>query len=216
MTTPPDQLPGDHPLPSQDFTNRPLPIYQVPVGTVMFRIHDCNFGAIYYNTNPEGRFNSPDSTYGVLYIGSSHGVVFREAITRDKYLIDFHPNNRHIIHSRCITELTLTKQLNLADLTGARMAHVRADNRLFTGAYSVSQSWSKAIYHHPYRVDGIRYHSRYDPEQFCYAFFSERTNNDCFTNNISIPITSLAYRSELAQIIATYRFDIRNLSYLPT
>ncbi|WP_342731261.1 hypothetical protein [Bradyrhizobium sp. B117] len=38
-------------------------------------------------------------------------------------------------------------------------------------AYDASQTWSKAVFDHPLRPDGIAYYARHDDEGLCYGSF---------------------------------------------
>ncbi len=51
------------------------------------------------------------------------------------------------------------------------LTRLPADGRLFSGAYTVSEAWSRAIYNHPSRPDGIVFRSRFDPAGKLAAIF---------------------------------------------
>lgn len=42
--------------------------------------------------------------------------------------------------------------------------------------YDVPQAWSKALFDHPLRPDGISYYSRHDDKGLCYAIFDRARN----------------------------------------
>jgi hypothetical protein len=42
--------------------------------------------------------------------------------------------------------------------------------------YDAPQVWSKALFEHPLRPDGIAYYARHDDEALCYAIFDRARN----------------------------------------
>jgi hypothetical protein len=63
--------------------------------------------------------------------------------------------------------------VNLVKLAGPGLARIGATAEVVHGGlpYDVPQAWSKAIYKHPTKLDGIAYRARHDDDALCYAFF---------------------------------------------
>ncbi|HEY5912568.1 MAG TPA: RES family NAD+ phosphorylase [Verrucomicrobiae bacterium] len=63
-------------------------------------------------------------------------------------------------------------RLRCADLTGAGLRRISCDNRIAaeTPYHTVGQ-WSRALFTHPQRPDGIIYRSRHNPQLKCLALF---------------------------------------------
>jgi hypothetical protein len=204
--------PGNHPLPPQNFSEIHLPTKNIPPRTSLYRIHPCRRDPIYYNSTKDYRFNSPDGSYGVLYVGEDRLVAFRETIVRDYPFIDCEPSAK--LAQSCISELETIGQLTLANLTGQYLSHIRADARLLTCDYEVSQKWSQAIQQHHQKVDGLYYHSRFDPSRFCIAIF-ENKPAIAWTKSVPLSLVSPEYRSCLWEAIDTYRCGVINDRMLP-
>ena len=54
---------------------------------------------------------------------------------------------------------------------GPGQSKAGVDGRLFTGSYSISQAYSRAIHEHPAHADCIRYPARHDTQQVSVALF---------------------------------------------
>ncbi len=61
--------------------------------------------------------------------------------------------------------------MRLVDLQGEGLARLGGDSRLISGSYETAQRWSRALWIHPARPDGIRYRSRHDPSRISIAVF---------------------------------------------
>jgi len=159
--------PGLHPYPPENFSERDLPIREVP-GRLFRFFPDVYDEPLYFGKSGENRFDSPDGTYGVLYAAEDVLGAFIETFGRrlGKNLITGEELGR-----KHLVRVDLERPLELVDLVGAGQSKAGVDGRLFTGSYSVSQGYSLAIHDHPARPDGIRYPARHDTEQISVALF---------------------------------------------
>jgi hypothetical protein len=79
------------------------------------------------------------------------------------------------LKNRCLAELKAARTLRLVDLTqSGTLFRLGADARLFSGDHTISQAWSKALYDHPFNIDGLLYPSRLDPARHALALFEGR------------------------------------------
>lgn len=156
------------PAPPADFAARALPVETVPAGAAFARIHRSAFGALHFGTSGDNRFDDPDRRYGVCYAARSLEGAFAETCLRavGATLVPL----SHLAQ-RSATVLTVTAELRLAELHGPGLARMGATAAVSSGAYAVSQPWSRAIHDHPAGVDGIVYRSNHDNGELCVALF---------------------------------------------
>ncbi len=198
--------PGNHPQPNIKGSVA-LPIQVLARRTVLFRLHQINYGAIYFNPDPSWRFNDPSGKeYGVLYAALDYYAALRETLKPDKFNI----LSTDFLRSRCLSTLTPKRDLRLVDLAGAGLTRIGADGRLTTGSYQISQAWSQALYRHPDRVDGLYYCSRHDPSKFCVALYDGRVElSDLEEQRVTAEnLLDLSFESDLQQFLARYGYEL--------
>ncbi len=164
--------PGPHPLPPANFHERQLATRRLPAGTTWHRFHYKDYGAMHFGKRLAQRFDDPEQHFGVLYLARHMEGAFAELFLRniEPYrFVTSEPLDRKVL-----SEVTADRSLKLVDLAGIGRARMGLDNRLATGSYSVSQSWSRAIQTHPQMPDGILYRSRHYPKHLCAAIFETR------------------------------------------
>lgn len=74
--------------------------------------------------------------------------------------------------ARLLALVEAVRPLKLVDLTGPGLAQVTATNLLTAGPHALAQRWSRALWSHPRRPDGIAYRARHDPSCIAVAVFS--------------------------------------------
>jgi len=163
-----DDFPGVHPEPPADLHRRKLPL--ISSHQSWFRLHRREHAPIYFGRSTANRFNAPDRSFGVLYVGDSPHCSFVETYGRND-------GHRRIVTSaslveRMLAEISLAEQVRLVDLAGEGLVGLSADARLTTGDYGVAQRWSLALWSHPDEPDGLLYRSRHDPSRLCVALYN--------------------------------------------
>ena len=161
-----------HPTPPADLSSRSLP--HVGWGATLFRIHPLSRDALHFGKSRKHRFDDPEGQYGVLYAGASWLGAFIETAG--------HHTGRSFVttswlEKRAVSEIRPRRKLRLVDLRGRGLARLKADARLSSGEHGLSQEWSRALWSHPAKPDGICYASRHDPKQVSVALF-ERARAD--------------------------------------
>ncbi len=197
--------PGNHPQPNIK-DSVALPIQPLERGTVLFRLHQSNYGAIYFNPDPSWRFNDPSGIeYGVLYAVLDYYAALRETLKPDKFNI----LSTDFLRSRCLSILMPKRDLRLVDLAGAGLTRIGADGRLTTGSYHIAQAWSQALYQHPDRVDGLYYCSRYDPSKLCVALYEHRVErSDLEEQRVTAAnLLDPSFDLELQQFLDRYGYE---------
>ena len=137
---------------------------------------------MFFGTSRSSRFDDPKGKFGVLYLATELEGAFVEGCLVDSGLGMTGPLlGERFLRSRCLAEIRFSKPINVVDLTGSGLAAIGADARLSSGDYQTAQRWSRAIWSHPRRPDGIMYRSRHNPQLLCAAVF-DRTPETTVTN----------------------------------
>jgi hypothetical protein len=163
-TVPPE--PGPLPPPPDDLPARPLPLRAVTAR--WYRVHGSRHGAVFFGRAGSNRFDAPAGQYGVLYLGADPACSFIETLgrtagRRPMSLRELSLHRMALVHP--------PRPLRLVDVTGAGLARIGADARLFAGDHAVARRWSLALFGHPGAPDGILYPARHDPSLRAAAVF---------------------------------------------
>jgi hypothetical protein len=188
---------GRTPEPSKRFHSIKLPIAEID--SEWYRSHPTRRGAVYFGRNRAYRFDAPDGEYGVLYVGADPHVAFiesfqvagiRPVVTESK------------LKERSLSRIRISGSVRLVSLAeSGALTRIGADARIFTASYAVSQRWSRAIYEHPDKPDGILYRPRHDPARVAAAFF-DRVAERVTTETLG---TWVDQKDVLADVLDTYR-----------
>jgi hypothetical protein len=161
-----DQMPG----PPPDIHDRKITV--IEFNDRMFRTHAINRNPIYFGRSGQHRFDSPDGSFGVLYAGRDEYCAFIETFAKAAGSSTITTTE---LKNRCLAELKAARTLRLVDLTqSGTLFRLGADARLFSGDHTISQAWSKALYDHPFNIDGLLSPSRLDPARHALALFEGR------------------------------------------
>ncbi|GAA3102803.1 hypothetical protein GCM10010520_54930 [Rhizobium viscosum] len=158
------------PLPPADLHSRNPKMVSIPVGFNLHRFYTAIYEPVFFDRSTSGRFNAPDGSFGVLYVAQLVNGAFSETFLRS-------PGNTLIdsafLRRKGYVRLETVSPLKLIDLTGPGLALVGATAEVpHSGLhYDAPQAWSKALFDHPVKADGIAYHSRHDDTEICYAIF---------------------------------------------
>lgn len=193
--------PGPHPEPPDDLDTRELPI--IVRTAVWFRIYSAVYEPLYFGRSGRNRFDDPLAQFGVLYLGSDPHCSFIETFGQD-------PGKDYVtvssLRKRSLCQVEFHRPLQLVDLTGPGLAWLGADGRLCSGDHAVAQRWSRALWRHPSKPDGLIYRARHDPSRSCLALYERAADAARVT-----PLGSLLDRRHtalLAEILGAYRFGL--------
>ena len=158
------------PQPPDDLADRRPRFTTLRRGSVVHRFYTAAYEPIFFDPSQAGRLNAPDASYGVLYAAKEPYGAFAETFLRTpgRTLID-----EGLLRRKAYVRLEITADLRLARLAGPGLAILGATAEVVHGGlpYDVPQTWSKALFEHPSRPDGIVYYARHDDEGLCYAIF---------------------------------------------
>jgi len=154
------------PLPPTDLPSRKLPL--VTVKGPLYRIHRTVHYWRHFGKNASERFDDPMKQYGVLYVSTQTEAAFAEVFLRTLSLMVVDEVD---LRSRSLASFA-ANSLRCVDLTGSGLRKLSCDNRISTEKpYTTVGLWSRALYTHPQRPDGIIYRSRHNPRFRCLALF---------------------------------------------
>lgn len=201
--------PVDTALPPPDLHQRRLPFVR-RAGPWM-RLHPANRDPLFFGSTGRNRFDDPLGRYGVLYVAEEPAGAFIEVFgfgvaggvstVRESQLVE-----------RALASIEVTRPLRLVDLTGPGLAQIGATNELTAGAHPPAQRWSRALWSHPSKPDGLLYRARHDPSCLSVALF------DRVQRHVrAIPLAGLLapeHRGLLGEILDRYAFSLRmDVSY---
>jgi hypothetical protein len=161
-------------IPLPDVSDR-LSVRKLAAGTVLFRAHRHDLGPIWFGpaakSKPKYRFDAPDGSFRVCYLGLSERAAFVEGVLHKAV-------PRRIISGRKLSErgisdVLVVEQLRVARLHGRYLIPTGADNTVTHGEpYEiVSHPWAKVLHDHKDQVDGILYTARHDEDELALALF---------------------------------------------
>ena len=191
----------EHPLPPDDFNDKLLPTseYSQP----WYRLNPVGYdSAIYFDRSGKGRFDSPQASYGILYVGKNQRGAFIETMGRN---LGIRTVSGAALMQRNLFKITSDRPLVIVDVWGVNLTKLGVDARVSSGSYKISRAWAKAIYEHPQKVDGICYHSRHDDTEICCGLF-ERTATILTEENLGNLIEQNP--KLLAQILKHYDYSL--------
>jgi hypothetical protein len=143
-----------------------------PVGTRLYRISRARYpDPAYFGRQAIFRFDAPDRSYGVCYLGTTLDAAFLEAVplalapqTGERLVAAAELATRHAARA------TVVRPLRLAFFADDGLALNGVDLRVTGGDdYQLSQGWSAAIHRDHPSADGIFYASRHHNGLYCVA-----------------------------------------------
>lgn len=150
---------------------RSLPMIEVPLGNWLRVSQKHHASIVHFGKGCCYRFDDPRQEYGVLYAGSSYLTSVAESVLRDEVRSGARPVYLSDLDERVIAALApADATLSLVDLTEA--VGIGLDNQIATTPdYALTRAWSRALYEHPDRPDGLYFVSRNFPKGQAIAVF---------------------------------------------
>ena len=192
---------GPHPEPPADLAQRSLPV--VALDRSWTRIYRCALDPLYFGRGASNRWDAPAGEFGVLYAGGDAHCAFIETLgqTTGNALV-----TPAALGERCLGQVTVTRPLRLADLTGPGLVRIGADARLTTGAHAVARRWSRALWEHPAAPDGIIFRARHDPSRIAVAIYDRAAA--AVTATLGLSLGDPRQARLVADILNTYGFGL--------
>lgn len=152
-----------------------LSVRSIKVDTILYRAHRADLGAVWFGPAagdpPRYRFDSPDGSYQVCYLGLTERTAFVEGVVHRA--IPRRIISEKTLAARAISEVHVVEKIRAARLYGKYLLPTGATNAVTHGEpyETASQPWSKAIHEHPDHVDGILYSAKHDESQIALVLF---------------------------------------------
>lgn len=192
---------GKHPEPPANFSNEVLPTKVIDCD--LLRIHKSSLGALFFGKTARNRFDAPDRSYGVMYLGLDEHCCFIETFGQET---GHKVVTQDELSKNSIATIRLKRKIKLVDITGSGLARIGADGRLTNGPQALARRWSKSFYEHRQNVDGIFYRACHDPQRFSIALFDKAEK--AVTVARSRRLLSKEFEPVLADVLDTYSFEL--------
>lgn len=150
-----------------------LPRLTLPAERPLFRLCQSRYpDPAYFGRALAYRFDAPDRSYGVCYLGSTLDCCLVEALEVEVDAATLGASiTRQTLSQYYAAVAVPRRDLVLARLADHGLNHLRIDPRVSSGDDDVARTWSKAIHDHPGQLDGILYPSRHPNSPYCVALF---------------------------------------------
>lgn len=150
-----------------------LPLSRVKAGDRWMRIHGQARNAIWFGParghQPIHRFDDPAGRFRVCYLGTTIEVCFAETFLRNPPVKILALDD---LAGRSIATLEVRRDLQLVPIHGSSLARLGVTAELASSSdYAASQHWSRALWEHSDKPDGILYRSRHDDSALCVALY---------------------------------------------
>jgi hypothetical protein len=157
-----------------------LTVRTLRAGGILHRAHGVGAGVIFFGPGegkaPRYRFDSPDGSYGVCYLGLSEEAAFVEGVVHQ-------PVPRRLfseasLSARAIATVRIEESIRAVRLYGKYLIGNGADAAVVHGDdyAGLSRPWSRAIHDHQDGVDGILYSARHDDSVQALALFDRASH----------------------------------------
>jgi hypothetical protein len=190
--------PGPHPDPPPDLATRALPLCRV--APPWFRCHRRDRAPLFFGRSGDNRFDDPAGEFGVLYLAADPPGAFIETFGQATGEVIV---TRAAIARRCVSVVTAPRPLTLVDLTGPGLVQIGADARLWAGDDGPAQRFSRALWAHPARPDGLYYPARHDPSRCAIALYDR--------GDLPLWTAALGSFDLLGDILSLYKLTLLDL-----
>jgi RES domain-containing protein len=197
-------FPGEHPEPPSDLADRSPLLFKLLPGRILYRIHDRDCGPVFVGKTGQNRLDSPDRSFGVLYVGFDEFCAFIETFGQSTGVFVV---TRKALKERHLSHLKITQPLTLIDLAASGgLARIDADARLLSGSHAIAQRWSAALRNHPTKPAGLLYPARHDVARIACALFD--LPESVFEVTSAGSLLDPQHAALLAAILDTYDFGL--------
>jgi hypothetical protein len=199
-------------LPPADFGSRELVTQVLTSNGPWYRLYQSRypnplgygFGSSRFS-DPEAALSPPDR-FGIVFFGSSIKVCFAEAILRERAIGSkgSFPIGISELQEVCCASVEINQPLLLADLRSDGMLRMRIPTDAARAAsHELGKQWSRALWLHHEKPDGIIYDSRLNGETNIALFDRALTK---LTVKFAQPL--LDFRDEMAQVLDDFSLEI--------
>lgn len=194
--------PEPHPEPPEELLQISLPT--VESASSWYRLHPAEYDPLFFGCTARNRFDAPDGSFGVLYVGEDPLGAFIE--TFGHHTGRTGSVTRQALAAKDLARVDSSRPLHLVDLTASGLAHLHADDRLTSGPIGLAQRWSHLFHRHPSAPDGVLYRCRHDPERVAAALY-DRIAPDLEATSLGA-LSEPTHRGLLGEILHAYGFGL--------
>jgi hypothetical protein len=151
-----------------------LPLSRVRVGACFMRIHARTRNALWLGPaagrSAIHRFDDPGTRFRVCYLATAIETCFAETFLRNPPVRILSLED---LGGRSIAAIEVRRELRLVPIHGPGLVRLGVTSEIASGSdYAASQLWSRALWQHLDKPDGILYRSRHDDSALCVAVYN--------------------------------------------
>ena len=149
----------DGPFPPPGLHDHELPL--VTLDGPLVRIHRADRGAVYFGKAGRYRWDDPSRQYGVMYASLDPEGAFVETLLADAPMRmstaygGSIPVSGSDLDLYGLSDVQCIRPLRAVDLRADGLVRIGATGVIVTGAHTLSQAWSRALFTHPQAPDAI-------------------------------------------------------------
>ena len=162
------------PRPRADLATLDLRLHKLHAVT-HYRLTGAGYvSPLFWSKSGQYRFDSPTAKWGVCYAGDSVGSAFQEVYSDAirKGTLDYKD-----VAAYQVWKITVPASMRTIELAGPTLTHIRATLQCFTGRYSLSQEWGRALMLNKDDLDGLVYIGRRCGKP-CLALFGDNSPHE--------------------------------------
>jgi hypothetical protein len=185
-----------------------LPSVRVKAGTRWMRIHARGKNSRWFGPGsgrpPIHRFDDPEGRFRVCYFGTTLEVCFAETFLRNPPVRILALDD---LAGCSIATVEVRRDLRLVPIHGPSLARLGVTAELASGSdYAGSQLWSRALWEHSDKPDGILYRSRHDDSALSVAVYDRAREGLAIIGDRSLTEDQL----QLARLLRRYGLGLTN------
>ncbi len=190
------------------------PTSTLSVGTRLWRIHSrsrppAEFAATVPTAARGGRFDSPDGSYGVLYVSDSLEGAVAEVLLRDIPLVDYGARAIPVraVQDKTLSVLETVRELEVVMLHGAGASAVGQGlwlTKSDSADYSLTRAWGAAIRLVAPTGAGFEWRARHDEDRLAFVLFGDLAE-DALRVRDSLELADEAGLEAVRKVLLRYR-----------
>jgi len=170
------------------------------------RIHARARNALWFGPRggepPIHRFDDPNGQFRVCYLGTTVEVCFAETFLRNPPVRILSLED---LARRSIATVEVQRKLRLVRMYGPGLARLGMTAEVASGSdYAGSQLWSRALWEHSDKPDGILYRSRHDDSALSVALYHRAKDGVSIVRDGSLAEDS----QQLAKLLRRYALGL--------
>jgi hypothetical protein len=172
------------------------------------RIHAQRSNALWFGPGsgrpPIHRFDDPDGRFRVCYFGTTLEVCFAETFLRNPPVRILALDD---LAGRSLATVEVRRELRLVPIHGPSLARLGVTAELASGSdYAASRLWSRALWKHSDKPDGLLYRPRHDDSALSVAVYDRAKDGLAVVGDHSLTEDA----QQLARLLRRYGLGLTN------